>query len=246
MTPRTGEGELGDEVAANAANGSSPIRLVIVEDHVALRQGVELLLGRWGHVITGSAADAAHGYDLVRSKRPDVAIVDLGLPGESGAQLTRRLLADDPTTAVLLYTGIEDQEKVSEALDCGARGFALKAGPPQELIGAIRVLAEGGSYMDPRLSSLVLACATTDRVHELSPREREVLDLLARGLNGAQAAQRLFLSPETVRSHVRNAMTKLEARTRVHAVALALRQQEIDFGDVANSEGQTAEHPPRC
>lgn len=206
----------------------SPIRLVIVEDHVALRQGIELLLGRWGHVITGSAADAAHGYQLIRSVRPDVAIIDPGLPGgESGAQLTRRLLSEDPSLAVLLYTGTEDQGTIDEALDCGARGFALKAGPPQELIAAIRALAKGGTYMDPRLSSSMLGRSTTERVHELSPREREILDLLARGFTGAQAAQRLFLSPETVRTHVRNAMTKLEARTRVHAVALALREKEI-------------------
>jgi DNA-binding NarL/FixJ family response regulator len=223
-----GNAEVGSRVSA--AVESRPIRLVIVEDHVALRQGVELLLGRWGHVITGAAADAAHGYELVRSVRPDVAIVDLGLPGESGAELTRRIVADDPNAAVLLYTGIEEQEKVNQALECGARGFALKAGPPQELIGAIRVLSQGGSYMDPRLSSLMLARATTEGVGELSPREREVLDLLAHGMTGAQAAKRLFLSPETVRTHVRNAMTKLEARTRVHAVALALRQREISLG----------------
>lgn len=224
------EGQRADGVAQSAVSGDPPIRLVIVEDHVALRQGVELLLGRWGHVIAGAAADAAHGYELVRSARPDVAIIDLGLPDENGAELTRRLLAEDPATAVLLYTGIEDREELREALDCGARGFALKAGPPQELIGAIRVLVEGGDYLDPRLSSLMLARATTDGVHELSPREREVLDLLAQGLTGAQAAERLFLSPETVRTHVRNAMMKLEAHTRVHAVALALRQKEIGFG----------------
>jgi len=220
----------------SAGSDSPPIRLVIVEDHVALRQGVELLLGRWGHVITGAAADAAHGYQLVRAVRPDVAIVDLGLPDESGAELTRRIVADDPTAAVLLYTGIEEQSKVKEALDCGARGFALKAGPPQELIGAIRLLAEGGDYMDPRLSSLMLARATTEGVHELSPREREVLDLLAHGMTGAQAAKRLFLSPETVRTHVRNAMAKLEARTRVHAVALALRQREISLGTALTAD----------
>lgn len=218
-----------DDYSAAPGDRSSTISLVIVEDHVALRQGIELLLGRWGHVIAGAAADAAHGLELVRSLRPDVAIVDLGLPDETGADLTRRLLAEDPTAAVLLYTGVQERDKVSDALDCGARGFALKAGPPQELIAAIRVLSEGGSYMDPRLSSHMLGRATTEQIHELSPREREILDLLAQGLTGAQAAQRLFLSPETVRTHVRNAMTKLEARTRVHAVALALREKEIGF-----------------
>lgn len=245
MEPRPGDGRRAVELGADAS-GDSPISLVIVEDHVALRQGVELLLGRWGHVIAGSAADAARGYDLVRSAQPDVAIIDLGLPGETGAELTRRLLAEDPTISVLLYTGIDDHATVNDALDCGARGFALKAGPPQELIGAIRVLSEGGSYMDPRLSPFMLGRATTDSVRELSPREREVLDLLAGGMTGAQAAKRLYLSPETVRTHVRNAMTKLEARTRVHAVALALRQREISFGSAASKEPQGTHGAAAC
>ena len=224
------------------ADGNSTITLAIVEDHVALRHGLELLLGRRGHVIAGAAADAAHGFELIRVAEPDVAVVDLGLPDETGAELTRRLLAEDPTTAVLLYTGVEDREKLSAALDCGARGFAQKAGPPQELIAAIRVLSKGGSYMDPRLSSQMLGRATTEPVSELSPREREVLDLLAQGLTGAQVAQRLFLSPETVRTHVRNAMTKLEARTRAHAIALALREKEIEFayGAAPGGDGDEA------
>lgn len=217
---------------------SEPISVVMVDDHVALRRGTELLLGRWGHVIAGSARNAAEAEALIRKVRADVMVIDLGLPDESGAELTRRLAAEDPSLPVLLYTGIEDGGRINEALDCGARGFALKSGPPEELIGAIRVLAEGGSYMDPRLSSLVLDRSTTAHVHELSPREREILDLLAQGLTGAQAAQRLFLSPETVRTHVRNAMAKLEARTRVHAVALALRQREIPSAAVGRPHGK--------
>lgn len=205
------------------------VTVVMIDDHVALRRGAELLLGRRGHVIAGSAADATEGHALIRARRPDVAVIDLNLPGENGAQLTKRLLAEDPTLAVLLYTGVDDQQQIDEALECGARGFALKAGSPEDLIAAIRAVAEGGTYMDPRLSSLMLSRTTTDRIHELSSREREILDLLAQGLTGAQAAKRLWLSPETVRTHVRKAMTKLEARTRVHAVALALNRKEITF-----------------
>lgn len=208
---------------------SEPISVVLIDDHVALRRGIELLLGRWGHVIAGSARDAAQGYEVVRRIRPDVVVIDLGLPGQDGAELTRRLVADDPDLAVLVYTGLEDGTRLSEALDCGARGFALKSGSPEDLIQAIRTLAEGGSYVDPRLSSVIVERATAEHVHELSPREREVLDLLAQGLTGADAARRLHLSPETVRTHIRNAMVKLQAHTRVHAVALALRQKEISL-----------------
>jgi DNA-binding NarL/FixJ family response regulator len=205
--------------------------VVLVEDHLALRKGIELLLGRRGHVIAGAAGDARTGYELIQAKRPDVALVDIGLPDESGAQLTCKLLEQDPELAILIYTGIGDQEEIGEALDCGARGFALKAGSTAELTTAIRAVAEGGTYMDSRLASLLLSRSTTERVRELSEREREILDLLARGLTGAQVAKRLFLSPDTVRTHVRKAMSKLEARTRVHAIVLALRQREIELGE---------------
>ena len=203
------------------------IEIVIVEDHAAVRTGLELLLRRDGHVITGSAGDATTGERLIRERCPDLAVIDISLPDESGTALTRRLLADDPERRILLYTGLDDPAALAEALDCGACGFALKAGPPEELNAAIEALARGETYVDPRLAPLILARSTTDRIGVLSSREREVLDLLAQGLTGEEAARRLFLSPETVRTHVRNAMEKLEASTRTHAVAIALRQGEI-------------------
>ncbi len=211
-----------------AEGGFDVISLVLVEDHEALRRGMELLLGRRGHVIAGAVGTAAEAYELIGRTRPDVAVIDLGLTDESGADLIRRLLASDPGFRSLLYTGTGDLEAIAGALDCGARGFALKAGSPEELTDAIGDVAAGKTYMDPRLDSVVLARSTTDRVRVLSPREREILDLLAEGLTGAQIAKRLFLSPETVRTHIRNAMEKLEAQTRVHAVALALRRREIE------------------
>jgi len=211
-----------------AEGGFDVISLVLVEDHEALRRGMELLLGRRGHVIAGAVGTGTEAYELIGRTRPDVAVIDLGLTDESGADLIRRLLVRDPGLRSLLYTGTGDLEAIAGALDCGACGFALKAGSPEELTHAIGAVASGKTYMDPRLDSVVLARATTDRVRVLSPREREILDLLAEGLTGAQIAKRLFLSPETVRTHVRNAMEKLEAQTRVHAVALALRRREIE------------------
>lgn len=205
------------------------IRLIVVEDHQAMRQGLELLLGRQGCVVVGSAGRAEDAWKLIRERRPDVAVVDVNLPDESGAELARRLLAEDPELGVLLYTGAEDRKTVSEALDCGARGFAVKAGPPTELIDAIRIIARGGTYLDPRLKSLLGSRPATTSEHILSEREREVLDLLAKGLTGEDAAEQLFLSPLTVRTHVRNAMRKLQAHTRVHAITIALQQGEIQL-----------------
>ncbi len=201
--------------------------VVIVEDHLALRKGLELLLRRTEFSVIGTADDAEEGQLLIKETNPDVAIIDIGLPGRSGLELTRRLLEARPDLGVLLYTGIGDRDTLVRALDCGARGFALKAGSPEELMAALRAVAGGESYVDERLRSLLLARFTTERIGILSPREREVLDLLAKGLNGEEVAVQLVLSPETVRTHVRNAMEKLEANTRVHAVAIALRQGEI-------------------
>jgi DNA-binding NarL/FixJ family response regulator len=209
------------------AQNDDSVTVVIVEDHLALRKGLELLLSGTEFSVIGTADDAEEGQRLIEEHAPAIAIVDIGLPGRSGLELTRRLLASTPELGVLLYTGIGDQDTLVRALDSGARGFALKAGAPDELVAALRAVAAGSSYVDERLRSLLLARFTTERIGVLSPREREVLDLLAQGLNGEEVAVRLVLSPETVRTHVRNAMEKLEANTRVHAVAIALRQGEI-------------------
>jgi len=208
-----------------AADGNTTV--VIVEDHLALRRGLEMLLRSGDFRVIGTADDAAAAGPLIERRRPDVAILDINLPDESGVELCRRILRQSPDLGVLMYTGVEDREILNDALDCGARGFAMKAGPPEELLSAIQAVAHGDSYVDPRLRPLLLARYTTDRIGVLSPREREVLELLAKGLTGEEAATQLSLSPETIRTHVRNAMDKLEANTRVHAVALALRQGEI-------------------
>lgn len=204
--------------------------VVIVEDHAAVRRGIELLLDGRGCRVVGSTGEPAEAYELVLAAPPDVVIMDIRLPGESGARLASRILRSVPDQGVLLYTGLDDREDLTEALEAGARGFALKAGSPAELLEAVEAVAAGGEYMDPRLAALMLSRSVTDRVRLLSGREREILALLSDGLNGEQIAERLFISSETVRTHVRNAMGKLEAHTRVHAVALALRAHAIGPG----------------
>ena len=202
-----------------------PVNVVIVDDHVALRRGMELLLRRAGHHVVGTADDAESAEALILRRRPDVALVDLALPGKSGAELTRSLLSAEPGLRIVLYTGAADERQLLDALNAGAAGFALKSGDPEELDQAIRTVAAGGDYLDPRLTALLAGRASGRRL--LSPREREILGLLSQGLSGEEAAKELFLSPETVRTHVRNAMQKLDAATRAHAVALALQRGEI-------------------
>jgi DNA-binding NarL/FixJ family response regulator len=208
--------------------GGGGTRVVIVEDHVGVAKALELLLARLGFEVVGVATGSEDGERLVKSLHPQVAIVDLDLPRENGARLTRRLLERDPGLRVLIYTGVRDRHLLAQAVNCGAHGFALKAGGPHDLYEAVRTVAAGGRYVDPRLRSALLARETTNGLGILSPREREVLDAIARGMTGEETARSLAISSETVRTHVRNAMQKLEAHTRAHAVAIALREGEIE------------------
>jgi len=203
------------------------MRLVLIEDHQALREGLELLLGRHDIEVVGTAGTAAEGRTLIEEHEPDVALVDIRLGDDSGIDLTRAVLDADPSRRVVLYTGSSDVELLISGLDSGARGYALKDGTPSELTGALQTVAGGGTYVDPRLRSALLSRQTTQRMPSLSKREREIMDLLSQGLTGEDVASQLFLSSETVKTHIRNAMSKLEAHTRVHAVAIALREGYI-------------------
>jgi DNA-binding NarL/FixJ family response regulator len=203
--------------------------LVVIEDHPAIGQGIKLLLERNGFEVLGLVGCAAAGYDLVGSAKPDVALIDIDLPDESGVELARRLLRRDAELGIVFFTGVEDAVQLRDALDSGARGFVRKAAEPGTIVAAVGAVAAGGSYVDRDARAQLLHRDTTATIRVLSVREREVLDLLAQGLTGEEVAARLFLSPETVRTHIRNAMRKLQADTRVHAVALALRNEEIGF-----------------
>src|SRR5919202_5076466 len=152
------------------------LRVVIVEDHQALREGLELLLEREGCDVAGTAGTAAEGRSLIEELEPDVALVDIRLGEDSGIDLTRELLDADPARRVVLYTGSSDVDLLSSGLDSGARGYALKEGTPRELTGALETVAEGGMYVDPRRSPALLDRDTTQRMHALSKREREIMD----------------------------------------------------------------------
>jgi DNA-binding NarL/FixJ family response regulator len=203
------------------------VRLVLIEDHQALREGLELLLGREGCEVVGTAGTAAEGRELIERLEPDVSLVDIRLGDDSGIDLTREVLDTDPSRRVVLYTGSSDVDLLISGLDSGARGYALKDGTPSELTGALETVAGGGTYVDPRLRPALLSRQSTQRMPALSKREREIMDLLSQGLTGEDVAERLVLSSETVKTHIRNAMSKLEAHTRVHAVAIALREGYI-------------------
>ena len=206
-------------------------KLVIVDDHAAIREGLPTLLASHGMEIVGAAGNVAAGLDLVEHTEPDVALVDIQLPDGSGIDLTRELLARRPEIGVILYTGDSDAELLYSGLDSGARGYALKAGSMAELVEAIERIAAGGSYVDPRLDRILLSPRATAQLPQLSPREREIMHLMAEGMTAEQIANELSLSVETIRTHVRNVIRKLQARNRVHAIALALERGEIALTD---------------
>ena len=200
--------------------------VLLVDGNCLLRKGTELLLRSWGHRVIGSASDAQTAFGMIVRRRPEVAVVDMDLPDGTGAELVRRAFAADRQPAVVLHLADPSGPALEEALSCGARGVVLRSAQPEELFSAVEVAGNGGFYVSPALMHLTSNGGPAGG-HLLSERERQVLELLAGGLNGREASRILFLSPETVRTHVRNAMRKLGARTRVHAVTMAAKQDEI-------------------
>lgn len=203
------------------------MRVVIVEDHAAVRASLALLLRRSNIEIVGDASDAPSGQRRIRELRPDVALIDISLDGDDGIELAEELSRTEPSVGILLYTGVDSLAVLGKALECGARGVAMKAGEPTELVEAIQTVASGGHYVDPRIPGLLAQRKRPAGDPRFSRREREVVQLLAQGMSGTEIAEQLVLSPDTVRTHVRNAMERCGAHTRAHLIALALRDQEI-------------------
>jgi DNA-binding NarL/FixJ family response regulator len=149
------------------------------------------------------------------------------MPGHSGIEVARRIGKSAPQTAVILYTAFGERALLTEAMDAGARGFVLKEAPLTEVVRAVELVASGRTYVDPVLAGVLSSSIATQKVAELTQRERDVLRLLADGLSNEEIGRELFISPETVRTHVRKAMARLDADTRTQAVATALRHSLI-------------------
>ena len=174
-----------------------------------------------------TARDGADALACLERGRPPVAVVDIRMPRMSGIEVARAATARGLPTRVILYTGFGEQSLLSEALDAGARGFVLKESPLEDLLRAIELVCSGRPYVDPVLAGAVTRAAGSGRQLPLSIREREVLCALADGRTTERIAGDLEITPDTVRTHVRKAMTKLEAETRTQAVATAIRQALI-------------------
>jgi DNA-binding NarL/FixJ family response regulator len=210
------------------------IRVAVVDDQALVRMGLRVLLESEPDTeLVGEAADGAAGVDLVRAARPDVVLMDVRMPGTDGLTALR-LIAEDPALAdvrVVVLTTFELDEYVFEALAGGASGFVLKDGDPEELLRAIRVVAEGGSLLSPSVTRRVIeqfATAPARRsaqrpgLAELTEREREIVAWVATGRSNDEIAGQLVVSPATVRTHVSRAMLKLRARDRAQLVVFAI------------------------
>jgi DNA-binding NarL/FixJ family response regulator len=203
------------------------ITCLIVDDHEVVREGLRLSLSRASHIrVIGEAADGASAVALAERRRPDVVIMDVRMPGMDGLEATKVLNEKLPETAVLIFTAYSERSLLGRGLDSGAKGYILKEAPHQTLLRAIEKVAAGEGYVDPALMPAFLTGREKDDM--LTAREREILQLLADGMSNADVAAKLFISQETVKSHVRHILAKLEADTRTHAVAIALREAIID------------------
>ena len=202
------------------------ITCLIVDDHEVVREGLRLSLSRSPHIrVVGEAPDGATAVALAERRKPDVVIMDVRMPGMDGLEATKQISEQTPDTAVLIFTAYSERSLLSRGLESGAKGYILKEAPHETLLRAIEKVAGGETYVDP---ALMPAFFTKDREDMLTSREREILKLLADGMSNSDVAGKLYISQETVKSHVRHILTKLEADTRTHAVAIALREAIID------------------
>lgn len=204
-------------------------RVLVVDDHAVFREGLRALLARAEDVdVVGEAATTQAAVDAARALRPDVVLMDLNLPGDGGVEATRQVLAADPDVAVLVLTMHDDDASIGAALRAGARGYLLKDAEPESIIRAISAVAAGQVILDPGavgfLAAAAAATASGEPFPSLTPREREILDRVARGLRNDAIAARMGLSTKTVQNNVSTLLVKLGARDRAQLVAMARDQ----------------------
>ncbi|MFN2227044.1 MAG: response regulator [Anaerolineae bacterium] len=212
-----------------------PIRVLIADDHPVVREGFGAIVDVEDDIqVVGQAADGQEAVRLARALRPDVVLMDLVMPQMDGVAAIEVIRAELPETHVLILTTYADDEHIMAGLQAGARGYLLKDALPEELVQAIRVVAEGGSLLQPAVAARVWdrlgalmggteAPEATTPAPLLTDREQEILSLLAGGARNRDIAEALFISERTVKVHISNLMDKLQARTRTEAVARAMQ-----------------------
>jgi len=203
--------------------------VVLVDDHAVVRSGLRLLLEKQEDIeVIGEAGTAKDAIFRARALKPDVILLDVVMPGESGIEVLPKLLKESPETKVLVLSMQDDPSYVREAFAAGASGYVLKEAADEEVVAAVREIANGGSYVHPTLGARMVAAEAKERAaaeaDPLSEREREVLRLLALGHTNQEIAERLYISVRTAESHRAHIMQKLQLTTRAELVRYALAQ----------------------
>ncbi|WP_022889270.1 response regulator [Agromyces italicus] len=206
-----------------------PIRVVVADDHPIVRAGIVGLLGTAAGIeVVGEASNGAEAVELARAEHPDLVLMDLRMPGVDGASATAEIVASVPGTRVLVLTTYETDEHILSAIEAGAGGYLLKAAPQEEILAGIRAVASGETVLAPSIAAKLVArlragaVETAEAAPSLSPRELEVLRLVAAGRSNPEIARELFIGEATVKTHLLHAFEKLEVSDRTRAVTRAM------------------------
>jgi len=212
------------------------IRTVVVDDHAVVRSGIKLLLDREEDIeVVGEAGNAKDAIFRARALKPDIILLDVVMPGQSGIEVLPTLLEEAPDAKVLVLSMQDDPSYVREAFAAGASGYVLKEAADEEVVAAVREIAEGGSYVHPALGARMVAAEAEARAaaeaDPLSDREREVLRLLALGHTNQEIATMLYISVRTAETHRAHVMQKLRLSTRAELVRYAISQSLLEEQD---------------
>lgn len=203
------------------------ITVLIIDDHAILRMGLKSLLGTKKDIeVAGDAANGEAGVAKAARLKPDVAIVDLMMPGMDGAETTKRLLSVSPRTGVMILTTLGTADAISHAIKAGARGAVMKNVDFPELVEAIRTVAAGGQAISPEIERLL---SESPPIPSLSPRQTEILESITRGLSNNDIAKQLGISVDMVKEHVNSLLVKIGAANRTEAATIALRKHLLKF-----------------
>lgn len=213
---------------------NSPIRVLIVEDDPMMQLGLEQSLMTYPQLdIVGRAEDGYLGVQAALTLKPDLVVMDIGLPRLDGIAATQQIKAVLPQTRIVMLTSHQTETEIIAALSSGADAYCIKGASVERLLSAIAAAAEGAAYLDPQIARRVIENlkppSTTSNSYNLSTRELEVLRLIVEGLSNPQIAEKLYLSPNTVKTHVRGIMNKLAVDDRVQAAVVALRSGLIEL-----------------
>jgi DNA-binding NarL/FixJ family response regulator len=210
-------------------NDDAPIRLLIVDDHPIVREGLRAAFdGESGFTVVGEAADGAEAIARTAALHPDVVLMDLRMPGTDGVTAIRRLLQDDPKLPILVLTTFDTDADLLPAIEAGAVGYLLKDAPTMELLDAVRAAGQGKTVLSPAIVTRLMGQVRKPAPGALSPRELQVLKLVADGASNREAARALFISEASIKTHLVHIFNKLGVRDRAGAVGKAYRHNLFD------------------